>query len=405
MSWDLAVALLSIFGVFITLVSITWVSNNLKALRSSCIRRDDLQREPSRLCCPVSCFGYIFDLRAFKENSTQQEIERGIRPDPEEEQLQSYYVAVTVERQLQETVNSGFNVNSRTLEQFQRARVRRTILAARTREVRLRRREERIAHRQQHEPDAPSRFSHGLNQDEKQNVLDVILSYPLYEEQQQNTLVHGQTEDKAEDQQTLLKTDSRIVDVKNLSESGSLEGTKLSNWKNESCSVEEANSRSLPSGCNEESPEDQGKDEQTIRHTNSRVVDIEDPSESRSMQDAKKSNLKNESFDEKSHSFVEEEDDARTLPSGCSETSDSENSDSESQGGNCEEVCAFCLDEFVEGDVLAGRPERCPHTFHKSCLSSWLERQEFCPICRCSILSEKEWKDTHLSLVQNQSDK
>lgn len=346
MSWDLAVALFSIFGVFITLLLITWVSNNLKALRSSCIRRDDLQREPSRLCCPLSCFGYIFDLSAFKENSNQQEIERGIRPDPEEEQLQSYYVAVTVERQLQETVNSGFNVDSRTLEQLQRARVRRTILAARTREIRLRRREERIAHRQQHEPDASSRFSHGLNQDEKQNVLDVILSYPLYEEKRHNKRVNGQTEDKEEDQQTLLQTDSQIVDVEDLSESGSLEGTKLSNWKNESCSVEEADSRSLPSGCNDDSPEDQGKDQQTIRQTNSRLVDVEDPSEPRSMQNAKMSKLKNESYDEKPHSSIEEEDDVRTLPSVCSETSDSENSDMESQGGNCEEVCAFCLDEF-----------------------------------------------------------
>jgi len=69
---------------------------------------------------------------------------------------------------------------------------------------------------------------------------------------------------------------------------------------------------------------------------------------------------------------------------------------------NKSDICTVCLDEFGKGDILAGRPTVCTHVFHKDCLSAWLERQECCPICRQTILSEGERKQIHHSKTRNE---
>mmetsp|Transcript_11721 Transcript_11721/g.17189 ORF Transcript_11721/g.17189 Transcript_11721/m.17189 type:complete len:329 (-) Transcript_11721:119-1105(-) len=327
MASDLVIAISSLIGVFITLMLTTFVRNHFKALRSSCIRR-----ERGGSCCPVSCFGYIFDFRAFRENqSLPTVVQSRRRLDPEEEQLQAYYEAAALERRLRETANSSADGQTQA-EDLRRARMRRTTLAIRTREIRLRRREERIAQRQQeeHERDSTAQlFCRSLSLEEKKGVLDAILSYTLYKPQRCHILAK------------------------------------------------------------EHSEEEEDSDQQSTMQLNS----VATSSGSRNTPNVKIRNEENVTEAEKMSTHIEEDDDSCTLPSGC-ETSDSETSKEE----DCEETCAFCLDEFVDGDVLAGRPERCQHTFHRSCLSSWLERKDFCPICRRSILTDKEWGDAHAAL-------
>lgn len=48
-------------------------------------------------------------------------------------------------------------------------------------------------------------------------------------------------------------------------------------------------------------------------------------------------------------------------------------------------VCAICLDEFAEGDVLKTLP--CGHAYHDVCISPWLEgKSGLCPNCRVDAL-------------------
>ena len=50
--------------------------------------------------------------------------------------------------------------------------------------------------------------------------------------------------------------------------------------------------------------------------------------------------------------------------------------------------CIICLDDMEKGDEI--RTLRCMHKFHKKCVDSWLERQNFdtllCPICESTIM-------------------
>ncbi|KAF4351243.1 hypothetical protein G4B88_019345 [Cannabis sativa] len=49
--------------------------------------------------------------------------------------------------------------------------------------------------------------------------------------------------------------------------------------------------------------------------------------------------------------------------------------------GNDANVCAVCLSEFAEEEELRILPE-CLHSFHKSCVDTWLFSHSTCPICR-----------------------
>ncbi|CAJ1942043.1 unnamed protein product [Sphenostylis stenocarpa] len=44
-------------------------------------------------------------------------------------------------------------------------------------------------------------------------------------------------------------------------------------------------------------------------------------------------------------------------------------------------TCAVCLGEFEEGEELRTLPE-CMHSFHVTCIDTWLSSHPSCPVCR-----------------------
>lgn len=49
--------------------------------------------------------------------------------------------------------------------------------------------------------------------------------------------------------------------------------------------------------------------------------------------------------------------------------------------------CTICLCEFTEGEKTCGLPCHTDHIFHPQCLKSWLDKKNFCPLCRYSLTS------------------
>ncbi|KAK4257092.1 hypothetical protein QN277_006725 [Acacia crassicarpa] len=48
--------------------------------------------------------------------------------------------------------------------------------------------------------------------------------------------------------------------------------------------------------------------------------------------------------------------------------------------------CAVCLESFKDGDVCRLLPN-CSHSFHVSCIDSWILKTPICPICRTWVHS------------------
>lgn len=49
------------------------------------------------------------------------------------------------------------------------------------------------------------------------------------------------------------------------------------------------------------------------------------------------------------------------------------------------ELCAVCLCDYVENDVLIRLP--CSHLFHEGCITRWLKQDRSCPHCRFNVMS------------------
>jgi len=61
-------------------------------------------------------------------------------------------------------------------------------------------------------------------------------------------------------------------------------------------------------------------------------------------------------------------------------------------------ICIICREEMtVQADNNSSdvpKKLRCGHIFHLRCLKSWLERQQSCPTCRCSLLDNNDNNNT-----------
>ncbi|KAL0309193.1 UNVERIFIED_CONTAM: RING-H2 finger protein ATL5 [Sesamum radiatum] len=51
--------------------------------------------------------------------------------------------------------------------------------------------------------------------------------------------------------------------------------------------------------------------------------------------------------------------------------------------------CSICLAEYQEKEVLRIMPN-CGHSFHLSCIDTWLRKRSTCPVCRLSIQDAAE---------------
>ncbi|KZV21835.1 hypothetical protein F511_13638 [Dorcoceras hygrometricum] len=60
--------------------------------------------------------------------------------------------------------------------------------------------------------------------------------------------------------------------------------------------------------------------------------------------------------------------------------------------GSAEDAqCTICLSEYQEKEVLRIMPS-CGHSFHLSCIDTWLRKQSTCPVCRLSVQSSFDTK-------------
>lgn len=50
-------------------------------------------------------------------------------------------------------------------------------------------------------------------------------------------------------------------------------------------------------------------------------------------------------------------------------------------------VCAICLENFSDGDVVTTTP--CFHQFHKGCIDTWLAQKAVCPICKYELFKNQ----------------
>jgi hypothetical protein len=58
---------------------------------------------------------------------------------------------------------------------------------------------------------------------------------------------------------------------------------------------------------------------------------------------------------------------------------------------NPQKTCAICLDDFAEGELI-NDASKCRHVFHISCLVEWLDMHDACPCCRCTMITDTEWR-------------
>lgn len=64
-------------------------------------------------------------------------------------------------------------------------------------------------------------------------------------------------------------------------------------------------------------------------------------------------------------------------------------------------ACSICLEPYEKGEFII-ESKHCPHKFHKTCILLWLEKNDACPCCRKSMITEEEVKTLALSFVGTQ---
>ncbi|GAA0148890.1 hypothetical protein Leryth_018158 [Lithospermum erythrorhizon] len=66
-------------------------------------------------------------------------------------------------------------------------------------------------------------------------------------------------------------------------------------------------------------------------------------------------------------------------------TTSSTNANSDNKEEKLVEVCAVCLGEFEEGEVMRILPQ-CGHIYHVPCIDKWLASHSKCPLCRVNTV-------------------
>jgi len=62
--------------------------------------------------------------------------------------------------------------------------------------------------------------------------------------------------------------------------------------------------------------------------------------------------------------------------------------DEESGSDSNKDTCPICRKNFEAGDeVCSSRNQSCGHSFHKTCMSNWLQYQTRCPVCNQEYLT------------------
>lgn len=51
--------------------------------------------------------------------------------------------------------------------------------------------------------------------------------------------------------------------------------------------------------------------------------------------------------------------------------------------------CSICLSSFIENNIVM-RTNKCEHVFHVDCSMGWFYKHDYCPYCRCEIMSSTE---------------
>lgn len=70
------------------------------------------------------------------------------------------------------------------------------------------------------------------------------------------------------------------------------------------------------------------------------------------------------------------------------------NTETESNEGGSDRVCAICLAEYEDGEEISWSHNRhCKHFFHRSCIAEWLLFHDQCPCCRLDFLSFNDEED------------
>lgn len=51
------------------------------------------------------------------------------------------------------------------------------------------------------------------------------------------------------------------------------------------------------------------------------------------------------------------------------------------------EICVVCQGEFEDGETIAEL--ECGHEYHSDCIKNWLQRRNFCPMCKRTAIEQK----------------
>lgn len=84
--------------------------------------------------------------------------------------------------------------------------------------------------------------------------------------------------------------------------------------------------------------------------------------------------------------FIDQIDPNNNIPIPSSQSSQSSQSYSVilcREPGDSRETCSICFEEYKNDTPIA--ITECQHSYHLSCIESWLERKRDCPICRAPI--------------------